>query len=456
MTPRFLLGGPSSGCGKTTVCCAILQALVNRGMKPMACKSGPDYIDPMFHSTVIGAKSSNLDLFLFSQETARGLLKKNAEGCDITVIEGAMGYYDGIGFGSMASAWDLARTTQTPAVLVLDARGMAVSAAAEAGGFLRFKADSKIAGVIFNQLSPALYPSMARAVREATGLPAFGYLPKLPECTVESRHLGLKTAGEIRDIREKMRRLAEAAEASIDLDGLLSLAATAPELTDQLPSYEPVTATRPVVAVAKDSAFCFYYRDSLDLLEEMGVKLISFSPLSDSALPEHCAGLYLGGGYPELYAKALSENVGLRGELQRRISGGLPTIAECGGFLYLVKSLEDEAGRAWPMVGLFEGRAHPTNRLQRFGYASMRAKKESLILAAGDSVPVHEFHYWDCPESGTDFYTQKPQSARGWDNAYGTDTLYAGFPHFHFRSNPECARRFAAACAKYQEEHYHL
>ena len=453
MTPRILLGAPSSGCGKTTVCCAILQALVNRGLKPMACKSGPDYIDPMFHSTVIGAKSSNLDLFLFSPETARGLLKENARGCDFTVIEGAMGYYDGIGFSSEASAWDLARTTHTPAVLVLDGRGRAVSAAAEAAGFLNFKPDSRIAGVIFNQISPMLYPQMAQAVKEATGLPSFGYLPKLPDCVIESRHLGLKTAGEIADIREKLQRLAAAAEKSIDLDGLLTLGASAPELTDELPHFRPVTDTQPAVAVARDDAFCFYYQDSLKLLEEFGVKLISFSPLNDRNLPAGCSGLYLGGGYPELYVKRLSENTALRRELREKIQGGLPTIAECGGFLYLQSTLEDESGTPWPMVGVFEGKGYRTEKLNRFGYAAMQAKRDNLVLAAGESIPVHEFHYWNCTHCGGDFYTGKPQSTRGWDNSFGTDTLYAGFPHFHFRSNPECARRFARACANYQEEH---
>ena len=453
MTPRILLGTPASGCGKTTVCCAILQALVNRGLKPVACKSGPDYIDPMFHSTVIGAKSSNLDLFLFSPEIARGLLKENAQGCDFTVIEGAMGYYDGIGFGSDASAWDLARATQTPVVLVLDGRGRAVSAAAEAAGFLNFKPDSRIAGVIFNQISPMLYPQMAQAVKEATGLPSFGYLPKLPDCVIESRHLGLKTAGEIADIREKLWRLAAAAEKSLNLDGLLALGALAPELADELPHFEPVTDTQPVVAVAQDDAFCFYYQDSLKLLEEFGVKLISFSPLNDRNLPAGCSGLYLGGGYPELYAKRLSENTSLRRELREKIQGGLPTIAECGGFLYLQSTLEDQDGTPWPMVGVFEGKGYRTEKLNRFGYAAMQAKRDNLVLAAGEAIPVHEFHYWNCTECGGDFYTQKPQSTRGWDNSFGTDTLYAGFPHFHFRSNPECARRFVKACANYQEEH---
>lgn len=453
MTPRILLSAPASGCGKTTVCCAVLQALVNRGLKPMACKSGPDYIDPMFHSEVIGAKSANLDLFFFSPETARGLLRENARGCDLTVIEGAMGYYDGIGFSSDASAWDLARATHTPTVLVIDARGRAVSAAAEIAGFLRFKPHSQIAGVIFNQISPVLYPRMAQAVKEATGLPAFGYLPKLPDCQVENRHLGLKTAIEIQDIRGKLQRLAAAAEEHIDLDGLLALGETAPELADELPRFVPVTDTQPVVAIAQDAAFCFYYQDSLSLLEEFGVKLSAFSPLRDCELPQNCAGLYLGGGYPELYAKELSENRELLIELKEKILGGLPTIAECGGFLYLQSALEDPSGTAWPMVSLFQGKALRTEGLKRFGYATMQAKKDSLVLAAGDSVPVHEFHYWDCTDCGGDFYTQKPQSTRGWDNAFGTDTLYAGFPHFHFRSNPECARRFAAACANYQRKY---
>jgi cobyrinic acid a,c-diamide synthase len=453
MTPRILLGAPASGSGKTTVTCALLQALMNRKLKPMACKSGPDYIDPMFHSTVLGAKTCNLDLFFFEPAIARALLKENSQECDVTILEGAMGYYDGIGFSTKGSAWELAKVTETPAILVVDGRGRACSVAAEVAGFLHFQPDSQIKGVIFNQISPMLYPQMARAVQQATGLPSFGYLPKLPDCVIESRHLGLKTAGEISNLRSIMAKLGQAAEECLEIDAILSLARTAPDINDELPQIDPVTKDPVVVAVAMDEAFCFYYQDSLQLLEKNGVKLEPFSPLHDRKLPDHCAGLYLGGGYPELYAPSLSKNIQLRREIHNKIAGGLPTIAECGGFLYLQSNLLDRSGAAYPMVGIFPGTGFPTEKLQRFGYATMTAKEDSLILAKGDFVPVHEFHYWNTTEPGQDFYTQKPQSQRGWDNAIGTKTLYAGFPHFHFWAQPNCAKRFVEACVQYQEEH---
>jgi cobyrinic acid a,c-diamide synthase len=324
--------------------------------------------------------------------------------------------------------------------------------AAEVKGFWDYQSESQIAGVIYNRISPMLYPAMAQAVGEATGLPSFGYLPKLPDCTIESRHLGLKTAEEIYDLKEKLQRLAAEAEKTLALDDLLTLAQSAPKLTDKLPKITPVTATAPVIAVAMDTAFCFYYQESLHLLEQLGARLVSFSPLEDSHLPEGCAGLYLGGGYPELYGTELAQNVQLRGEIRKKIQDGLPTIAECGGFLYLQEELEDANGIRYPMVGALKGTGFPTKKLQRFGYADLRAKADNLILKAGESIPAHEFHYWNTTDPGSDFYTQKPQSNRGWDNAFSTPTLYAGFPHFHFWSNPNCARRFVKACARYQEE----
>ena len=443
--PRLLLCAPASGGGKTTVTCALLQALVNRGAGPVAFKCGPDYIDPMFHSEIIGAKSRNLDLFFLGRDTARYLLEKNSRGSGLALIEGVMGYYDGIGLSADASAYDLARATGTPAVLVLDGRGRALTAAAAVKGMRDFRPDSGIRGVVLNRVSPMLYPRLKEAIEGETGVTVYGYLPNLPGCALESRHLGLVTAAEVAGLREKLSALAAQAEKSVDIDGLLALAASAPALDAAAPALPPPVEGRPRIAVARDKAFCFYYADGLELLETLGAELAEFSPLADESLPEGACGLYLGGGYPELFAGALAANAPMREAVRAAVAGGLPTVAECGGFLYLNRLLSDGEGRDWPMAGALPGRAANTGKLGRFGYVTLTAKKDGLLGRAGTRLPAHEFHYWDSDAPGSDFRADKPQSSRGWDCAFHTPTLYAGFPHFHFWAAPAAARNFVAA-----------
>lgn len=466
--PRLLLCAAASGGGKTTVTCALLQALVDRGLNPAAFKCGPDYIDPMFHSEVIGAKSRNLDLFLLGEEEACRLLRENGKDCGVSIIEGVMGYYDGVALSSDASAYDLARAADVPAVLVLDGRGRALSAAAEVKGFASFRPDSHIRGVILNRVSPMLYPRLKAAIEAETGITVYGCLPNLPDCSLESRHLGLVTAAEVADLKEKLRRLSRQAEQTLDIDGLLALASSGQSpLFSERPAGEgaPPAAPpkggnavgagrgrpvpRPRIAVARDRAFCFYYADGLRLLEQLGAELVEFSPLSDGDLPAGTRGIYLGGGYPELYAKELSSNASMRASLRAAIERGVPTVAECGGFLYLHAELEGADGQNYPMAGYFPHRAYRTRRLSRFGYVSLSASADNLLCARGESLPAHEFHYWESEDPGEAFLAQKPQSSRSWPCAYATPTLYAGFPHFHFCGIPAAARRFVAACAQY-------
>ena len=443
--PRVLMAGTGSGCGKTTVSCAVLQALVRRGSAVGAFKCGPDYLDPMFHSRIIGAKSCNLDLHFFGENTLRCLLAENGADRELSVLEGVMGYYDGLGLTSTeASSYAVAKATHTPAVLVVNARGASLSLLAVIGGFLDFCPDSGIRGVIFNRCSPMTYPALAKAVEDRFGgrVRPLGYLPPMPQCSLESRHLGLVTADEVADLKEKLRLLADQAERSVDLGGLLALAQTAEPLEfepETLPAGPPVR-----IAVAKDRAFCFYYEDSLNVLRRMGAEIVEFSPLTDRKLPDRIGGLYLGGGYPELYAEQLSRNTAMRHAVREAVRSGLPCIAECGGFMYLTEKIG-----SFPMAGVLPGTCFDTGRLCRFGYVNLTAGADNLLCRAGESIPAHEFHHWDCTVPGDAFGAVKA-SGKSWQAAVATDTLYAGFPHFHFRSNPAFAKNFLDACRKEQ------
>lgn len=438
---RILIAGTGSGCGKTTVTCAVLQALKNRGLDIGAAKCGPDYIDPMFHRTVIGAASSNLDPFFFDENTLRFLLAKNAAGRDLTVIEGVMGYFDGLALTtSRASAYEVARITDTPVILTVNAKGASLSILAQIKGFLDFVPQSFIRGVILNNCTEKVYTALAPLIESTLGVRPFGFLPAMPECAIGSRHLGLVTAAEIADIQTKMQALAAQAEKSLDIDGIIALSADAPALSCR----SIVTERREIVriAVSRDKAFCFYYEDSLSRLADMGAELVPFSPLDDEKLPENVHGLFLCGGYPELYAEGLSANQTLRQDILHALENGLPCIAECGGFMYLTQAI---AG--YPMVGFIPGSCSDKGRLTRFGYVTLTAERDNMLCKKGESIPAHEFHHWDADHAGEGFSARKPDG-REWACVHAGDTLYAGFPHFHFYANDAFANGFYNACLK--------
>ena len=449
--PRLVLAGTNSGCGKTTVTCAVLQALVARGLRVGAAKCGPDYIDPMFHSRVIGAKSSNLDPFFFDPDTMRYLLAHNGEECDVTVIEGVMGYYDGLGLTSTrASTYETARETESPVVLVVNARGAALSVVAAVQGFLDFAPDNNVQGVILNGCSAMSYGALARELESRLGVRACGYLPRLPECTLESRHLGLVTADEVADLQEKLRKLAVEAEKTLDIAALLEIAAAAPPLRFT-PPVLPEAGAPGRIGVARGRAFCFYYEDNLDLLKKLGARIRYFSPIRDQEIPPEASALYLGGGYPELHAKALSENKTMLSSIREAIRNGMPCIAECGGYLYLKESIEDPAGKRWEMAGVLPENSQDTGKLGRFGYITVTAKKGGLLGPEGTQFRAHEFHHWDSPENGIDFQAKKPVGTRGWECGYTTESFYAGFPHLYFYSNPQIAEHFVKQAQSWRE-----
>lgn len=439
MNDRILIAGTNSGCGKTTVTMAILSALKRRNLKAAAMKCGPDYIDPMFHRRALGIPAFNLDPYFLDGDGLRRSLVQH--GGEITVVEGVMGFYDGIGTDGWASTYDVARETRTPVILVVNARGLYTTAGAILKGFKEFKPDNQVRGVIFNNASAMLYDGL-KQIALAQGVQPLGYFPKEEAAELGSRHLGLITADEVADLQPRLDRLGEVAEQTLDLDGILSLAARA----EALPEAEKTEAVpgNVRIAVARDEAFCFLYQENLDSLEELGCEIVPFSPLRDDKIPEGVQGLYLPGGYPELYTKELSENKSMLADVKAKIEAGLPTIAECGGFLYLHGSLEDAS-----MVGVFPGKAFKTKKLQRFGYASITANSDNLLCKAGESIRVHEFHYFDSENNGEDFTATKASNGRTYPACFGTNSLYAGFPHLFFPANPQFARSFVRKAASY-------
>lgn len=447
---QFLLAAPRSGSGKTTMTCALLMALKRRGCAPCAFKSGPDYIDPMFHRAVLGVESRSLDLFFSAPETVRTLYAKGAAGHGAAVCEGAMGFYDGLGgVSDRASAWHLADTLGLPVLLVVEPKGQSLTLAAELNGLKNFRTPSHIAGILLNNCTARMHALLAPMLEKETGLPVLGFLPKLPEVVIGSRHLGLYTAAEVENLQQKLALLADAAEEHIDWPRLLALCEKEPPALPVQPETPPA---RVRIAVARDEAFCFTYAETLEAFRDAGAEVVFFSPLRDTALPENIGGLYLPGGYPELHARELSENTSLLREIKRKIESGLPTAAECGGFLYLGQSLTDAEGQSWPMAGVLPGEAKDAGRLVRFGYAALSADSDSMLFRAGESFPIHEFHHWDSTANGTALAAKKPVGGAEWRCGSVNEHFYAGFPHLYWAGTP-LPQRFAAAAENYRRDH---
>lgn len=455
----LMIAAAGSGSGKTFITCGLLRLLARRGLRVHGFKGGPDYIDPMFHSRILGIPSRNLDAYFTEEETLRYLYEKGREGRDIAIVEGVMGYYDGIGALSVkASSYELARILRTPVILVVSCRGMSLSAAAVVKGFLDFREDSGIAGVILNQVSERIYPELKNVIEQTCGVPVVGYVPVKKELAVESRHLGLVTPDQVEDLQQRIDRLADVLEQTLELDKLLAISRGAEDLAPaENPllravqgmglELETLTDSQVRIAIARDEAFCFLYQDNLELLKELGAKLVYFSPLRDEAVPAGIDGLILPGGYPELYAEQLSQNGSMLKSVKEAVAGGLPILAECGGFLYLHGSLENDRNQAFPMAGVFPGKAYRTNRPGRFGYIELTALKDQLLFEKGERMRAHEFHYWDSAGCGTDCHARKPSGTGAWDCVHGGADLYAGFPHLYFYGNIMAAVRFVRRCA---------
>lgn len=439
--PRLIMAAPKSGSGKTVLTISLMEALLKNGKTVSAFKCGPDYIDPMFHKKILGVDSKNLDLFFTDEEMTRALfLKENTS--DISIIEGVMGLYDGVGgITDQASTYHLARTLKAPIILVLDTKGMSRSILAEAAGFLSMDQDKLIKGIILNNMSAALFQPVKELIEENLDVSVLGYFPHQKNCDISSRYLGLALPDEIKDLKERIADSAEAFSKTIDIKRILQIAEDAGKLESHF-AFPKKQKAKTRIAVAYDQAFNFYYKDNLDLLQNMGAELVYFSPLHDKELPSGIGGLLLGGGYPELCAKELSQNRTMISSIKKEIQKGLPLWAECGGFIYLHDILElQDSDSPYSLCGIIKDKCLATQKLVRFGYITLNEL----------NVKAHEFHYFESENNGEICTAEKPYTKRQWKCGHNINGGFQGFPHLYYPSNISYAEKIVETCAHYKK-----
>ena len=472
---RWMIAAPASGSGKTAAVCGLLTLLKKRGCSTGAFKCGPDYIDPMFHKKVLGIPGCNLDSFFLEPEQLRDLFCRETAELEAAVVEGVMGYFDGVGGMSWGSSWDIARILKLPVILVVDGHGASLSVLAQIKGFLDYqptgeREENRIAGVILNRTSPSMCSVLKPRIEKELGIACLGCIPVLKWLDLKSRHLGLLLPDEIGNLQEQMERLSQVLEESVDVERLLELG-RGPQRRHESGADQEDGAGREdeagredragrkkkqgeetfCLAAAMDEAFCFYYQENLELLRELGARIIPFSPLRDEKLPEQTDGILLGGGYPELYAAELGENRSMREFIRRAAEEGMPILGECGGYLYLLEELEGEDGNMYPMAGVFSGSGKREERLRHFGYVTVQTGADSSYLKKGQQIRGHEFHYWHCQKDETEgaMEARKPLGGKKWPAMRIKHQVTAGFPHLYYPSLPEFAERFARACMEY-------
>lgn len=481
---RFMIAAPKSGSGKTMITCALLQLLKDSGKNVLSYKCGPDYIDPMFHKKVLGVPSKNLDTFFTDEKTTVQLfLDERADG-DFAVLEGVMGLYDGLGgIYEQGSSYHLAKVMQTPIILVVDAKGMGKSVLALIAGFLQYDTHHLIKGVLLNRMSKGYYDIIKPLIEKELSVKVVGYFPEQKDIGLSSRHLGLVMPDELSDIKKQLNETADRLKKTIDMDLFIDIAEAADEISDSESADEDKRQTlknaEPMriqdqnntvnIAVAMDEAFCFYYEDNWKLLEKCGAKLQYFSPIHDTKLPEDCDAMLLGGGYPELYAKELSKNVSMLNAIKKAFKAGMPTVAECGGFMYLhtyIRNIcddNDEKNNAdtqnkadiqndmnkSKLVGALDGGCHFKGKLVRFGYIEL-AEKHSNFLPLNEKIKAHEFHYYDSTDNGADCIATKPATGRSYDCVISHDNYWLGFPHLYYPSNPHFAESLVRKAYEYR------
>ncbi|WP_418039615.1 cobyrinate a,c-diamide synthase [Paenibacillus xylanilyticus] len=486
--PRLIIAGTGSGAGKTTVTLGLMKALARSGMSVQGFKCGPDYIDPTYHTAVTGRASRNLDAWMTSPEYVREAFAKASAGHDISIIEGVMGLYDGKDpLSNTGSTAEIALVTQTPVILVVDVRSMARSAAAIVLGFQQLEPKLNIAGVIVNRCGSAgHYSIVKKAIEQMCGIPVVGWLKREEDMSIPERHLGLVPAIERGELEPLFERAADALLEGTDLDAIIAIAKTAPDIEELIMNHEDVsrqnpdpmfTTTRtdvylessedstvgqsdergtlssPVIAVARDAAFNFYYPDNLELLEAAGAGLKYFSPLAGEGIPSEADGIYLGGGFPEEFAALIADNVSFLEGLREAVRREMPLFAECGGYMVLAETLTNREGLTYNMAGIIPAGVQMQAKRAALGYREARAVEDSFLLKKGEVIRGHEFHYstMNYQEEGNIPYAYETKGLRGMkQEGYARGNVVAGYTHVHLGSHPGAAGRWVQHCLSYR------
>ena len=450
---RVMIAAAKSGSGKTTITCALLQLLKNMGHHVVSYKCGPDYIDPMFHQKAIDIPSKNLDTFFTGEEETRKLFLMDRGEEDFAVLEGVMGLFDGLGgIREEGSSYHLAKVIKTPILLVVDAKGMGRSVIPLIAGFLDYDKEHLIKGVILNRMSKSYYEILKPLIEEELSITVVGYFPEQKQFQIESRHLGLMLPQELVDVKKHLQEISGELQKTVSVEHILKIAGEASELEAcgliSLESKNSVSEC-PIIAVARDEAFCFYYEDNLRLRQEQGTNLTVVSPIHDEGLPEGSCGILLGGGYPELHGAELSSNRNMLSSIKAAMESGIPVVAECGGFMYLHKKIIDKENQSYPMVGAINAECHYTGKLVRFGYIELQ-EKDANFLPEGEMIRGHEFHYFDSQQNGENSIATKPVTGRKYPCVISKENCWMGFPHLYYPSNPVFAKNFVEKAKNYK------
>ncbi len=455
--PLLLIAGTQSGVGKTTITMGLIAALKRRGLRVQPFKAGPDYIDPTYHSLAAGRKCRNLDTWMVPPPRALAMFRHAARHADAAVVEGVMGIFDGFSYtADTGSTAEIAKLLGAPALIILDVGKMARSAGALAQGYANFDPKLNVAGFIANRCgSESHFRGVKTAIESATGLPVLGWLPKNADLSIPERHLGLIPTDERGELSGFIARSADLVETHFEIDQILAIAATAAQPVAPIRWQFPKIAGSPTIAVARDAAFSFYYEDNLDLLRAAGAKIAFFSPLTDSTLPPNTAGIYLGGGFPELFAETLSQNRAMKNALHRAHTAKLPIYAECGGFMYLTERLVDLNGQSHPMMGLVPGVTKMQHRLVSMGYRLVESVDGNFLIGAKTPLRGHEFHWstWetDVPLPAAWLVKSRRDGDTPQPNGYAADNLVASYIHLHFAHDLSLAQNFVQAANRASE-----
>ncbi|RAT96847.1 cobyrinate a,c-diamide synthase [Brevibacillus sp. Leaf182] len=448
---RIVIAGTGSGAGKTTVTIGLMAALKRKGHTVQGFKCGPDYIDPTYHTAVTGRASRNLDSFMLEHEIVKEIFVRGSEGADISIIEGVMGMYDGKEATSdKGSTAEISILTGSPVLLVVNCQSMARSAAAIVKGFQLLNPQARIVGVIANKVgSEGHHKIVKAAIEQECGIPVVGYLKRENELEIPERHLGLVPSVERGELTPLFEKLADLIAETVDLEQIWELAKAEP-LQAEPTLFAPRKASANVtIAVAKDPAFHFYYPENLELLEAYGAKLAFFSPLAGEGVPEDADGLYIGGGFPEEFAAELSQNETVKQSIRAAITKGLPTLAECGGYMFLTEAIVTTEGDSYPMVGLIPGKVTMQKKLAALGYREVRGKEGNFLLGTEEQAKGHEFHYSTYASDQQLPAAYETKGLRGTKpEGYAQDHLVAGYTHLHFGSNPDLVERWLNRCAE--------